>query len=501
MRVLRARWPLWCMLGLVLLARLASLGAYPLFETTEPRYAEMARKMLALGDWVTPWFDDGVPFWGKPPLSFWGSAATMALFGVNEFGARLAPFLASLLTLALLWAWPRPLGHTHTLPTLAALVMLSSLLGFVSAGAVMTDMFMTLGTTLCMLAFWRAYIGAAHAKRWSWAFFVGLALGLLAKGPVATVLTLLPIGLWAVCARQVMPAWRALPWLRGGLLCAALTLPWYLLAEAHTPGFLAYFLVGEHWQRFLVPGWAGDLYGHAHTEPRGTIWWFALAGYMPWPVVALVDALRAWRAGMGLRSPAQAASGAVVGPRSEAVTPRAAGGYLWCWVLAAPLFFSLAGNVIPPYVLPGLPAFALLTAHLALATPCSAGWQRIRLAAGLLVPALLCALVWGFPQVLEQRSQRALLHHWPVGEPLAYAGARPFSASFYSSGQARWLATPQQLAQWLAQPGPASVVLQEQAWQITPELQKAGWRLLAQHADYRLLHRDAAAAPAVPAAR
>ena len=81
--------------------------AYPLGSTTEPRYAEIARKMLETGNWVTPWFDHGVPFWGKPPLSFWGSAATMAVLGVNEFAVRLAPFLAAVGTGALFWAWPR----------------------------------------------------------------------------------------------------------------------------------------------------------------------------------------------------------------------------------------------------------------------------------------------------------------------------------------------------------------------------------------------------------
>ena len=69
-------------------------------------------------------------------------------------------------------------------------------------------------------------------------------------------------------------------------------LPWYLLAERKTPGFLDYFLVGEHWRRFTVPGWDGDRYGNAHLEPRGMIWAFLLQACLPWslllPLLALI---------------------------------------------------------------------------------------------------------------------------------------------------------------------------------------------------------------------
>lgn len=64
----------------------------PVKDTTEARYAEIARKMLETGDWITPQFEYGVPFWGKPPLHTWLSAAGMGAFGVNEFAARLPIF-------------------------------------------------------------------------------------------------------------------------------------------------------------------------------------------------------------------------------------------------------------------------------------------------------------------------------------------------------------------------------------------------------------------------
>lgn len=85
----------------------------------------------------------------------------------------------------------------------------------------------------------------------------------------------------------------------GALLTAFLAGPWYLLAELKTPGFLDYFIVGEHIRRFLDPGWTGDLYGSAHDQPKGMIWLFWLWASFPWGIVALVGVIAGWLGGRG----------------------------------------------------------------------------------------------------------------------------------------------------------------------------------------------------------
>ncbi|MBF3290104.1 glycosyltransferase family 39 protein, partial [Pseudomonas aeruginosa] len=96
------------------------------------------------------------------------------------------------------------------------------------------------------------------------------------------ILAGLPIGLWALLEWRWRALWRGLPWIRGSLLMLLVAAPWYLLAELKTPGFLEYFLLGEHWQRFVTAGWDGDRYGNAHAYPYGSVWLFLLAAAFPW---------------------------------------------------------------------------------------------------------------------------------------------------------------------------------------------------------------------------
>lgn len=430
------------LIAMLVLARLAGMAILPLMDTTEARYAEIARKMVELGDWVTPWHDYGVPFWGKPPLSFWLTAISFKLFGVSEFAARLPHFLCAVLVCALVWNLAR--RRSPRTAALAVAVATGSSLFYVSAGAVMTDGALLLATTLAMHGFWLCLHGGSEAARrlHGWLFFVGIALGLLAKGPVAVVLIAAPLLVWTLMSKMRSAVWHGLPWLGGIMLVAALAGPWYLLAELRTPGFIQYFLLGEHWHRFVIPGWSGDLYGTAHRFAPGTIWFFGFVALLPWSVLLPLAAWR-WR-----KEPAGSANVA-----GEPEWRR----YLLLWALMPLLFFTAARNIIWTYVLPALPAVALLIG----------GWlaQRARpqhvdawVGAGLAVSLLTANVVYADrsgrvdrvtakPLVLAYERQRA------IGQPLIFVGHRPFSAAFYSHGEAAEVRDVDELRQKLGPSG------------------------------------------------
>ena len=469
----------------VVVVRLATLGAYPLMDSTESRYAELARKMLETGNWLTPQFDYGIPFWGKPPLSTWLSAASMGAIGVGEFAARLPSFL-----LALACAIPIGVqaslrgGRDLALWTLA--LFASTALVFIAAGAVMTDPALALGTTLSMTGFWLAVRGPERLRAVAaGAFFGGLVIGLLAKGPVAVVLTFMPIGAFVLVTRCWRDAWTRLPWIGGLALTAALVVPWYWAAERATPGFLDYFVVGEHWKRLVEPGWAGDLYGAAHAHRRGLIWLYWIAAALPWSAIALAWLVRA-----------------LTRRRGDAVTLAADPWrlYLLLWSVAPMVFFTVSGNILATYVLPGLPAFVLLVGDLwrpvdddkrMLRAP-----MRALLVAGLALPVLLVGGIIAERDRFEKTlSHRALVQTWMAqransGERLVYLGRPPPSAEFYSRGKAMRVPDFATLAPLLDEPAADFIALRADDLARLSDATRSRLEPLGEFGNYRLLHES-----------
>ena len=137
------------------------------------------------------------------------------------------------------------------------------------------------------------------------------------------------------------------------------------MAEIRTPGFWAYFSIGEHWHRFTVTGWAGDKYGTAHATTRGAIWLLAVAACLPWTV--LLPALAFGRKA-GLKAAPLAAATKPALPETFAASNALVAAkrqrtlYLLALSLSPCLFFTLSGNILWTYVLPALPAPAMLAA-------------------------------------------------------------------------------------------------------------------------------------------
>lgn len=411
----------------ILIIRAALLDILPLYDTTEARYAEIARIMSETNNWVTPQIDYGQPFWGKPPFHTWISAASFSIFGVSALAARLPHFICGLIVLVLVYRFAKDYGNQNS--GLVSCLVLASSLGFpIAMGMVMTDIALLLSITIAMMSFWKAHVSAAK-HFYGHLFFAALALGMLVKGPVAIVLVGISLFVWSTWQKQFMRAITVLPWLSGIALFLILTLPWYLLAESQTPGFLEYFIVGEHFQRFLISGWEGDLYGNAHDKPRGTIWLYGLIAAFPWSFVLLTQAYKRF-----------------VLNQQEITATRTASmllPYLLCWMISPMLLFTLSGNVLIAYVLPGFSALALLVTYL-----------NFTLQKALLVATVTLALIGAIPivhyaNVVNTPSEIELLGEDPAQyehHSVYYWKKRPYSAAFYSRGKAMLIANEQDLA-------------------------------------------------------
>ena len=151
------------------------------------------------GNWVLPMHDYGIPFLAKPPLWAWMSAASMGIFGVSAFAARLPALLLSIMTLGLVWLLAlKRHGRGASIGT--PLVLAASAGFFVAAGTVMTDPALAFSTTLVLASFWLAI--RYQQKFWGWMFFAGCGVGLLAKGPVALVIAGMPVFFWTLRRKE-----------------------------------------------------------------------------------------------------------------------------------------------------------------------------------------------------------------------------------------------------------------------------------------------------------
>lgn len=412
---------------LFLAIRIVAMFTVPYTDTTEARYAEIARKMAETGDWITPQFDYGVPFWGKPPLHTWLAALGMKMFGANEFGGRILIFASACALLALLHHWVKSERGSRS-AWLGTTLIASCGVFNIAMAAVMTDMVMLAGTSLSMVGFWNAIQGRHRARLWSYLFFVGLAIGMLAKGPVAVVLTAMPLFGWMVWQCRWRDLWERFPWFGGVLLLLALSAPWYVAAELKTPGFLRYFIVGEHFERFVTSGWQGDLYGSGHAQPRGMIWMFWALAMLPWTPFLLAPLFRRRRLVSAFRG-------------AQGAWPA----YLLCWAVAPMIFFTLATNIIPTYVITGVPASALLGLE----------WWRVsgtigrvsmqRAYSGTLLANLVIVIVAlvaigdGGGSITKRSDKQIVAAVRGLGANYHTFGKRSYSAEFYTQGAARSL--------------------------------------------------------------
>lgn len=449
---LPSRKLLFSLLFLSIVLRLLSLGFYPLMDTTEARYGEMARIMFETGNWVTPMFDYNVPFWGKPPIFTWLSSLGFSVFGINEFAARMPHLLVGCGVIWLVYRLAKSHYNDRSMGLFVAAILATTLSFLLISGAVMTDTALTFSITLSMISFWQAW--QQKGRAWGYLFFLGLTLGMLSKGPLAVVLVGISLTIWLIPNKRWKKLPTALPWVRGSLLFILLTAPWYVLAELRTPGFLDYFIVGEHIKRFVMSGWQGDLYGSAHEEIRGTIWLYAFGAMLPWSPILIWQWLRSLKEG-----------------RDTEESKEGFASYLVLWLLAPLLLFTFAGNILASYVMPALPAMALLVVHYHSQKTLPNGLYRI----GFITPMLISIVVIGLHfNLTNKHTEKALLGIWKqqteaTSADLYFLQKRPFSGQFYSSGKAKQRSS--ELDSWLPQQAKPFFIIEK----ITNNLDYPNW--------------------------
>jgi len=309
------------------------LSAFGLVGADEPRYAQVAREMLERHDLVTPTLY-GKPWFEKPPLYYWRAMEEYRALGVNDWAARLPSPAAATFMVAVIYFFLR---RFHPGSQLNGALMTAASVGMIgfSRGAGM-DMLLAAAFTVGMLAWFAWYAG--ERRLWLLLFYFFMALGALAKGPVAPVLAALVIVVFALAQRETRLIVRTL-WLPGILLFLAIALPWYVAVQLRNPQFVREFILQHNLGRF-----ATNMYRH-----KRPFWFFAEwlpAFLLPWTALVVagwVETIKGW-------------NGQAVGRKDT--LPR----FLLIWTAVVIVFFSISASKLPGYILPAVPACTLLAA-------------------------------------------------------------------------------------------------------------------------------------------
>ena len=410
------------------------LGAFGLLGADEPRYAQVAREMLDRGDWVTPTLN-GKPWLEKPPLYYWQAMASYRVAralstgsdGVNEQTARLPGAIDAALMIAAIYFFLRQRNKwrdARSRPSrpeslsedsangreLDAALITASCAGVIGfAHSASTDMPLTATFTIALLA-WYAWYESERRVALA-VFYLGLALGALAKGPVAPALAAVIVLLFTAAKRDWSVLVRTL-WLPGIALFFAVSLPWYVAVQMHNPDFFRVFILEHNLARF-----SSNVYHH--PQP---VWFYlpvVLLATMPWTlwlIMAVVERLRLiWSERREAFTGAQASAGE---KDSWAL-------FLLLWMVVPILFFSASQSKLPGYILPAVPAAALLvTEYLAARREQNTkiSWP-LAAAHGLLCGLLIFAALFAATSAATSAASVAVTHHPVVGSGIYIAAA------------------------------------------------------------------------------
>ncbi len=311
------------------------IGRLALIEPDEGRNAEVAREMLAKGDWITPHFNN-FSYLDKPPVFFWAVASSFKMGGLSEASARFPSALAALLTVFLAWFLARRMFE-NTTGLYAGIVLATAPLVVVFARDVIFDMTLTFFVTGAMVCYWLRETSAERQKQLDILFFAAMGLATLTKGPVGFLLPLLSIAVYQAL-RGKFARLKDLNWILGLATFFAVTLPWFIAVSMRHPDFPGYAFWQESLERFAT--------GHSHRA--GPIYYYLiiyLAGFLPWGFFLLyagIHRVSEWRE-----------------LRREQHAPVL---FLLSWAGLIFVFFSISQSKLPGYFLPALVPLSILMA-------------------------------------------------------------------------------------------------------------------------------------------
>jgi len=349
----------------VLASFFVCLGSAPLFDVDEGAFSQATLEMFQRGDFLSTYLN-GIPRYDKPILVYWLQAACVFVLGPSEWAFRLPSAICATLWCWLIFLFGRKVHGTNA--GLAAAACAATSLGvFVIGRAATADALLNLLIAASMFCAW---LHLQHGERkWLYGMFAAMALGVLAKGPVA-VLVPGAVTLIFCLFRRTLTVWLRMvfDW-RGIALFLLIAAPWYaVILYKEGWAFVEGFIMKHNVQRFSQP-----LQSHGGS----------LVYYFPVVLVAFLP-----HTGLFLR----------IFLKLTTLWKDDLQCYLLLWFAFVFVFFSLSGTKLPHYVLYGMSGMFVLIGLQASQAP-SRWW--------LAVPVVLFfAFVLALPWAIETAAAR-----------------------------------------------------------------------------------------------
>ena len=321
----------------------------PLVDRDEPRFSEASREMIERGNYIVPYFNNQ-PRLDKPPLTYWAQVACYHIFGENDFATRFPSAIAAALTALSILGWGRRIGGQRV-GWWASIIFTVSLQTFVHAKAAVADMWLVLFVTLAHWAGYELLINrTANIQHrtpkignrtflWWWIFYFSLALGFLAKGPIAWT-PVLTAGVAIISTRH----WQSLRHFKfiGGILVTLVVVAlWGIPALIQTRGEFFSIGIGRH----VISRSITTLEGHGPSSLDMYVlllpFYFVTAfiSFFPWSIKLPSLTKRLWN-------------------RRDRTDD-----YLFIGTAIIFVIFTLVSTKLPHYTLPAFPLLALLLAR------------------------------------------------------------------------------------------------------------------------------------------
>ena len=337
----------WISIALIWVLLLILASIRPLALPDEGRYGDIGRWMFLSGDWMTPRLN-GIPFLHKPPLIYWLQASLFNLAGVHVWIARLVTAFHALLMLIGVYAGLRYVKGEFL--ARRGVLILGTSLGFLIGGQFINHDFavatwITIAIGLFSIALRSEKTNLLLARLG----FLACAIGFLSKGLLGILLPLGVIVVWLILTNQSRKL-ISFPWVSGLLIFISISLPWMAKMQMQFPEFFDYFIVRQHFSRFIGAQFNGQ-------QP----WWFYLPVIcifvFPWISFLVWDLVDRFQNRFPVKNASQSRSDPFK------VLP-------WIWLLVVLLFFSIPKSKLMGYILPVIPPVTIIILD---------SWERLSL--------------------------------------------------------------------------------------------------------------------------